>query len=126
MTQIEIRTEDGSCPAHVYGEGSAPSVLVYLDGIGMRPAMQTIAERIAAAGYHVLMPDVFYRMGPYTAPELPPRFRNASSLLRPTTRRHDTTLLALLAETLRRACATAHPRDMAPRSCFLSSNLTGD
>ena len=69
MTQIEIRTEDGICPARIYGDHSAPSVLVYLDGIGMRPAMRAIAERIAAAGYHVLLPDVFYRMGPYTAPE---------------------------------------------------------
>jgi carboxymethylenebutenolidase len=69
MTQIEIRTEDGTCPAHVYGDDGAPSVLVYIDGIGMRPAMQTLAERIAAAGYRVLLPDLFYRIGPYTAPE---------------------------------------------------------
>lgn len=68
-TQIEIRTEDGTCPAYVYGDRSAPSVLVYIDGIGMRPAMQAIGERIATAGYHVLVPDVFYRMGSYTAPE---------------------------------------------------------
>jgi carboxymethylenebutenolidase len=68
-TQIEIRTQDGTCPAYVYGDRSAPSVLVYLDGIGMRPAMQAIAERIAAGGYHVLLPDVFYRIGAYTAPE---------------------------------------------------------
>jgi carboxymethylenebutenolidase len=69
MAPIEIRTDDGLCPAHVYGNSGAPSVLVYIDGIGMRPAMQAIAERIAAAGYHVLLPDMFYRMGPYTAPE---------------------------------------------------------
>jgi carboxymethylenebutenolidase len=68
-TPIEIRTEDGSCPAYVYGDRSAPSVLFFIDGIGMRPAMRAIAERIAAGGYHVLVPDVFYRMGPYTAPE---------------------------------------------------------
>jgi dienelactone hydrolase len=57
-TQIEIRTADGACPAYVYGDRSAPSVLVYIDGIGMRPAMQAIAERVAAGGYHVLvLPD---------------------------------------------------------------------
>jgi carboxymethylenebutenolidase len=67
--QVEIRTQDGTCPAFVYGDGGAPSVLVYLDGMGMRPAMQAIAERIAADGYRVLLPDVFYRMGPYAAPE---------------------------------------------------------
>ena len=81
-TQIEIRTQDGLCPAYVYGDRSAPSVLVYIDGIGMRPAMREIAERIAAGGYHVLLPDMFYRMGAYTAPEpkalfTDPEVRNA-------------------------------------------------
>jgi carboxymethylenebutenolidase len=68
-TQIRIRTEDGTCPAYECGDAGAPSVLLFIDGIGMRPAMQAIAERIAAGGYHVLMPDVFYRIGAYTAPE---------------------------------------------------------
>jgi carboxymethylenebutenolidase len=68
-TPIEIRTQDGICPSYVFGDRNAPSVLVYIDGIGMRPAMHEIAERIATAGYHVLLPDVFYRMGPYTAPD---------------------------------------------------------
>ena len=68
-TQIEIATEDGTCPAYVYGDPGAPSVLLYIDGIGMRPAIRAVGERIAAAGYHVLVPDLFYRMGPYTAPD---------------------------------------------------------
>jgi carboxymethylenebutenolidase len=76
MTATQIETQDGSCPAYVYGDRSAPSVLVYIDGIGMRPAMQSLAERIAAGGYHVLLPDVFYRMGPYTAPEPKALFTN--------------------------------------------------
>ena len=67
--RIEIRTEDGTCPAYVYGDAAAPSVLMYIDGIGMRPAIQAVAERLAAIGYRVLLPDLFYRMGPYTAPE---------------------------------------------------------
>ena len=67
MTQIEIRTDDGVCPAYTFGAG--PSVLMFMDGIGMRPAVLAIGERIAAAGYHVLVPDLFYRIGPYTAPE---------------------------------------------------------
>jgi carboxymethylenebutenolidase len=67
--RIELRTEDGTCPAYVYGDAAAPSVLMYIDGIGMRPAIQAVAERVAALGYHVLLPDLFYRMGPYTAPD---------------------------------------------------------
>ena len=68
-TRIEIATADGSAPAFVFGESSAPSVLLFIDGIGMRPAMHELADHLAAAGYHVLMPDLFWRMGAYTAPE---------------------------------------------------------
>ncbi len=36
-----------------------------MDGIGIRPALFQMAERLADAGYHVLLPDLFYRSGPY-------------------------------------------------------------
>jgi carboxymethylenebutenolidase len=71
-TTIEIRTEDGTCPAHVFtpaGAGPWPGVLFYIDGIGMRPAMHDMGERLAKAGYYVLMPDLFYRGGAYTSPD---------------------------------------------------------
>lgn len=68
-TQLEITTDDGTCRAFSYGDQAQPGVLLYIDAIGMRPAMEQIAERIAAAGYHVLMPDLFYRLGEYTAPD---------------------------------------------------------
>jgi carboxymethylenebutenolidase len=67
--RIEIRTEDGVAPAFEFGQPSAPAVLMLMDGIGMRPAMHEIASRIADAGYRVLMPDLFYRLGEYTAPD---------------------------------------------------------
>src|SRR5262245_53185114 len=68
-TRIEIATEDGVAPAFEYAAPGAPAVLMLMDGIGMRPAMHEIASRIAEAGYHVLMPDLFYRLGEYTAPD---------------------------------------------------------
>lgn len=69
MQHIEIKTEDGSARAtlctptasHANGAG----VLLYMDGIGYRPAMDDMAERYAAAGYTVLLPDLFYRAGHY-------------------------------------------------------------
>jgi carboxymethylenebutenolidase len=67
MKQISIKTDDGTCPAYEFGSG--PSVLFFIDGIGMRPAMHELGERLGKAGYHVLMPDVFYRLGEYTAPD---------------------------------------------------------
>ena len=68
-TRIEIRTEDGIAPAYVYGAPGAPAVLLLIDGLGMRPAMHELADRLATAGYRVLMPDLFYRAGEYTPPD---------------------------------------------------------
>jgi carboxymethylenebutenolidase len=62
---VQIETPDGRCPTHVYhpeGSGPWPGVIVYMDAIGMRPAMMEIAERIADAGYYALLPDLFYRV----------------------------------------------------------------
>jgi carboxymethylenebutenolidase len=63
--EVQIETADGRCPTHVYhpdGSGPWPAVIVYMDGIGIRPALMEIAERIANAGYYVLLPNVFYRV----------------------------------------------------------------
>lgn len=67
MKQLSIPTEDGVAPAYEYGSG--PSVLLFIDGIGMRPAMHHLAEHLGNAGYRVLMPDLFYRLGAYEAPD---------------------------------------------------------
>jgi carboxymethylenebutenolidase len=69
MKRIEITTDDGVCPTFVFGEATQPNVLMFMDGIGMRPALHAVAERIASAGFYVMLPDLFYRAGPYTAPE---------------------------------------------------------
>ena len=64
-TELQIETADGRCPTHVYhpeGRGPWPGVIVYMDAGGVRPAMMEIAERIARAGYYVLLPDLFHRI----------------------------------------------------------------
>ncbi len=66
--RIAITTKDGKCPSYVYrptGSGPWPAVLVFMDGIGIRPAMLEVGERLASHGYFVLLPDLFYRAGPY-------------------------------------------------------------
>lgn len=68
MNKIEIKTRDGICPSYVYqpaGKGPWPAVLVFMDGLAIRPAMLELGERVAALGYYVLLPDLFYRSGPY-------------------------------------------------------------
>ncbi|HWZ90925.1 MAG TPA: dienelactone hydrolase family protein [Polyangiaceae bacterium] len=68
MNPIAIQTKDGSCPSYVYrptGTGPWPAVLVFMDGIGIRPAMLELGERLASHGYFVVLPDLYYRSGPY-------------------------------------------------------------
>ena len=68
MSEVEIATRDGRCRSFVSrpeGRGPWPGVLVYMDGIGIRPAMLEVGERLATYGYFVLLPDLFYRSGPY-------------------------------------------------------------
>jgi carboxymethylenebutenolidase len=63
---LDLRTDDGICPTHAFhpdGNGPWPGVIFFMDGIGVRPALFTMGERLAAAGYYVLLPDLFYRAG---------------------------------------------------------------
>ena len=70
---VQITTRDGQCDASIFqpdtGRGPWPAVLVYMDGRGIRPALFELSERIAQAGYLVLLPDLFYRGGKYQAPD---------------------------------------------------------
>jgi carboxymethylenebutenolidase len=68
MQKIEIKTKDGTCPSYVFrplGNGPWPAILVFMDGLAIRPAMLEVGERLATHGYFVLLPDLFYRSGPY-------------------------------------------------------------
>ena len=72
-TATTIETRDGRCPASLFrpsaGSSPWPAVIMFMDGVGIRPAMFEVAARIADAGYVVLLPDLFYRSGPYEAPD---------------------------------------------------------
>ena len=68
MSEIAIDCRDGACRTFVYRPASGgpwPAVLVFMDGIGIRPAMLAVGERLATHGFVVLLPDLFYRSGPY-------------------------------------------------------------
>lgn len=43
------------------GRGPAPAVIVWTDNAGLRPAYRALGERIAAAGFVVLIPNSFHR-----------------------------------------------------------------
>lgn len=66
--QVIIRTLDGDSPAYVMspsGDGPWPAAIFYGDAGGIRTGMLEMAQRLADAGYVVLLPDQFYRYGPY-------------------------------------------------------------
>jgi carboxymethylenebutenolidase len=66
--QVSIRTRDGECPAYVFTSaegGQQPAAIFYMDGLGIRPTLFEMGQRLADYGYVVLVPDLFYRAGPY-------------------------------------------------------------
>ena len=66
--QVTVRTHDGTCPTYVLTPGGAgpwPAAIMYMDAGGIRPAMVEMAQRLADIGHVVLLPDLFYRYGPY-------------------------------------------------------------
>ncbi|KES03954.1 dienelactone hydrolase [Streptomyces toyocaensis] len=73
-TGVGIRTEDGTADAyltHPVEGGARPAVLFYTDAFGLRPRVRETADRLAGAGYTVLVPNVFHRRGPAPVVELP-------------------------------------------------------
>jgi len=62
--KIEIRTSDGISDGFLYrpdDKGRHPGVIHLTDIAGIRPSQEDMARRLAAEGYAVLMPNVFYR-----------------------------------------------------------------
>lgn len=66
---VTIQTRDGLCPTSVFtpADMSAPwpGVIFFMDGPGIRPALWEMGQRLADAGYLMLLPDLYYRSGHY-------------------------------------------------------------
>ncbi len=67
--EVSIKTRDGVCPASVFTPtgkvGPWPAVIFFMDGLGIRPVMWEMGQRLADGGYLVLLPDLYYRNGSY-------------------------------------------------------------
>jgi carboxymethylenebutenolidase len=64
LSSIDITTPDGACDSRLAKpaqEGKYPGVLFYMDAFGLRPVTDEWISRIAAQGYVVLAPNLFYR-----------------------------------------------------------------
>jgi carboxymethylenebutenolidase len=73
-TDVDITTGDGVADAYLAHPSDGlprPGVLLYMDAFGLRPHLKSMADRLAEAGYTVLVPNVFYRHGRAPVFDLP-------------------------------------------------------
>jgi carboxymethylenebutenolidase len=71
---VQIPTPDGQADAFAAFPGRGerhPGVLLYPDAFGLRPELEQKARELAAHGYYVLVPNLYYRHGPAPVTELP-------------------------------------------------------
>lgn len=62
---VEIKTPDGVTDAALFypkGKGKWPAVIVWPDVMSLRPVFRDMGRRLAAAGYVVLVPNLYYRV----------------------------------------------------------------
>ena len=66
--EIDVTTPEGEMKTFLYHpehEGPHPVVLYLMDAPSIRPALKEMANRLASAGYYVMLPYLFYRGGPF-------------------------------------------------------------
>jgi len=64
---VQVKTPDGVADAALYypkGKGCWPAVLIWPDVMSLRPVFREMGRRLAAAGYVVLVPNLYYRVKP--------------------------------------------------------------
>ncbi|WP_405362301.1 dienelactone hydrolase family protein [Kitasatospora sp. NBC_00085] len=122
-TSVDIPAADGIADAYLAhpDDGRAhPAVLLYMNAFGLRPFLESLAERLAAEGYTVLVPNVFYRLGRAPVVALPER----PELINPAT---DPTLLEQLGPIMASFTAEQAVRDAGAYLDWLArSPLTVD
>ena len=82
-TEVAIPTSEGPARAYVFtpdkGEGPWPAVLFFMDAPAIRPALFQMSQRLADNGYYVLLPDMFWRAGPYEPINMREAFRDEAT-----------------------------------------------
>ena len=66
--RIDVTTAEGTLDIHLHtpaASGEWPLVLLYMDAFGIRPALAGMAARLAADGYAVALPNLYYRHGAF-------------------------------------------------------------
>src|SRR5207237_4715251 len=64
--QVEIPTMDGHTTtfiSHPERDGPHPIIVFYMDAPAIREELRDLARRLAASGYYVMLPNLYYRHG---------------------------------------------------------------
>jgi len=68
IIEVDVPTPDGRAGATLHtpeGAGPWPGVILFVDAGGPRPVFRQMGDHLAAEGYVVLVPDIYYRSQPY-------------------------------------------------------------
>jgi carboxymethylenebutenolidase len=71
---VDIPTQDGATTTfivHPEREAPHPVVIFFMDAPAIREELRDMARRIAAAGYYVMLPNLYYRQGVLELKDLP-------------------------------------------------------
>ena len=63
---LEVQTQDGGMETFIVfpdGGDTHPVIVIYMDAPAIREELYDFARRIAAEGYYVALPDLYYRRG---------------------------------------------------------------
>ena len=62
---VELETPDGRMPVFITHpeEGPHPTVILFMDALGIREELRDMARRIGTVGYYVMLANLFYRDG---------------------------------------------------------------
>lgn len=72
---VDIPTKDGATTTfivHPERETPHPVILFFMDAPAIREELRDMARRIAAVGYYVMLPNMYYRHGVLELKDLPP------------------------------------------------------
>lgn len=81
--ELTVETPDGAMPAHLWlpEVGSGPAVLLLQEIFGVSSYIERRAQDLADAGYVVLAPEIFWRLGVSRVAEGPDSLEEALGLL---------------------------------------------
>jgi carboxymethylenebutenolidase len=87
--QVSITTGDGQMNTficHPERHGPHPVIIFYMDAPGIREELRDMARRIAAVGYYVVLPNLYYRahveeLGPFMGPAGAPTLAKIGTLM---------------------------------------------